>query len=226
MNNNEGMRQTTPRRGRPPSTSREEIVEHAMRLLDEHGVHGVTMKLLATEIGVSPMALYRHVDDKETLLALALDAIAEPFASMDFPDDPRERIVAAMTTVYDSLVEHPWVPEALIGPQRSGRGALHISDAAIGAAYRITGDREAALRAYRACWSLTLGTVLTHLRAKAESNEAATEWMINLLDSLPPNSAPDMRAAVQARIPPSGRDDFEASLRALLHGLFGPDQNG
>ncbi|WP_343929602.1 TetR/AcrR family transcriptional regulator [Tsukamurella strandjordii] len=220
------MRQTTPRRGRPPSTSREEIVEQAVRLLDEHGVHGVTMKLLAAEIGVSPMALYRHVDDKETLLALALDAITEPFAAMTFPEEPRERIVAALTTVYDSLIAHPWVPEALIGPQRSGRGALHISDAAIGAAYRITGDRESALRAYRACWSLTLGTVLTHLRAVAESNDEATAWMIDLLDTLPANSAPDMRAAVQARVPPSSRDDFEASLRGLMVGLFGPDQKG
>ncbi|GAA1005234.1 hypothetical protein GCM10009551_082550 [Nocardiopsis tropica] len=197
-----------------------------MRLLDEHGVHGVTMKLLAAEIGVSPMALYRHVDDKETLLALALDAITEPFAAMTFPEEPRERIVAALTTVYDSLIAHPWVPEALIGPQRSGRGALHISDAAIGAAYRITGDRESALRAYRACWSLTLGTVLTHLRAVAESNDEATAWMIDLLDTLPANSAPDMRAAVQARVPPSSRDDFEASLRGLMVGLFGPDQKG
>lgn len=219
------MRQITPRRGRPPSISREEVVTHALRLFDEHGVDGVTMKLLAAELGVTAMALYRHVDSKERLLALALDEIAEPFADIDFPEDPRERILAAMTAVYDALVAHPWVPAALIGPQRVGRGALHIADAVIGGAFRATGDHRAALQIYRAAWSLTLGSVLTHLRQSAEWTEASTSWMLERLDTLPPGSVPDMRKSVEARVPPSGRDDFVAALGAMLDGLLVPAQN-
>ena len=78
------MRQITPRRGRPPSITRERIVERALVRLDEAGVDGLTMKELAGDLGVTTMALYRHVNDKENLLALALDAIAEPFAAITF----------------------------------------------------------------------------------------------------------------------------------------------
>jgi AcrR family transcriptional regulator len=55
------MRQSTPRRGRPPSITRDQIVEKALHRLDEAGVDELTMKALAGDLGVTTMALYRHV---------------------------------------------------------------------------------------------------------------------------------------------------------------------
>jgi AcrR family transcriptional regulator len=40
-----------------------------MRLLDHHGLEGLTMRRLAQDLGVQPSALYWHVADKQTLLA-------------------------------------------------------------------------------------------------------------------------------------------------------------
>ncbi|WP_082775998.1 TetR/AcrR family transcriptional regulator [Tsukamurella pulmonis] len=217
------MRQITPRRGRPPSITRERIVERALTVLDEAGVDGLTMKSLAGDLGVTTMALYRHVDDKETLLALALDAIAEPYAAIEFPDEPRACIREAMTTLYTSLTAHPWVPEALIRPQRIGRGALLLTDAVMGAGYRLTGDRAAALAAYRALWSLTLGSVLSHLRQRAEGTPLTHARMDELVDALPGDAVPNLRAAAELDGTPSTVEDFTASLEALISGLFGPE---
>ncbi|GEE02430.1 TetR family transcriptional regulator [Gordonia spumicola] len=216
------MRQSTPRRGRPPSITRDQIVERALVRLDDAGVDGLTMKDLASDLGVTTMSLYRHVDDKETLLALALDAIAEPFASIVFPEEPRACIRLAMTTLYVTLTAHPWVPEALIRPQRIGRGALLLTDAVMGATYRLTGDRAAALTAYRALWSLTLGSVLSHLRQRAEGTPLSHGRMDDLLGAMPRDALPDLRASATLDERPSTEEDFAASLSALMHGLFGP----
>src|SRR5947199_6790884 len=59
---------------RPPLT-RPRVVRTALRLVDERGLATLTMRSLATELQVSPMALYNHVQDKDELLDLVLDLV-------------------------------------------------------------------------------------------------------------------------------------------------------
>ena len=54
--------------GRAPQINREAVLAAALRLADEHGLDAVTMHAVAKRLGVTPMALYRHVDDKNALL--------------------------------------------------------------------------------------------------------------------------------------------------------------
>jgi len=44
------------------------IVETALRFIDDHGAQKLTMRALAQELGVAPMALYRYVSGREDLL--------------------------------------------------------------------------------------------------------------------------------------------------------------
>ncbi len=222
MHHNVGMHPITPRRGRPPSITREQIVARALTVLDEVGVDGLTMKSLAADLGVTTMALYRHIDDKENLLLLALDAIAEPLGALRFPDEPRAVIRLAMITLYETLTAHPWVPEALIRPHRAGHGALLLVDAILGAAHRLTGEREAALAAYRTLWSLTLGSVLSHLRQRAEGSPLTTDRMAELVRSRPGTGVPHLRASAELDQRESTVAEFAAGLEALMTGLFGP----
>lgn len=50
------------------SGRREEILDAALDIADEHGVDAVSMRTVADRVGVTPMALYRHVKDKAALL--------------------------------------------------------------------------------------------------------------------------------------------------------------
>lgn len=58
---------------------RELIVSAALRFMDQHGAESLTMRALAQELGVGPMALYRYVSGREDLLeavvAMLLDGI-------------------------------------------------------------------------------------------------------------------------------------------------------
>jgi TetR/AcrR family transcriptional regulator, tetracycline repressor protein len=50
------------------SLTREAIVERALEIGTAEGLEAVSLRRLATELGVTPMALYRHVSDKAGLL--------------------------------------------------------------------------------------------------------------------------------------------------------------
>ncbi len=105
---------TTRRTGAPAKErlSRETIVDSALTLADAEGLDAVTIRRLAQDQGVTPMALYWHFRDKERLL----DGIAErlltdmvlPRRSPDEPEpawDLRFReLLAAMVVV---LRRHP-----------------------------------------------------------------------------------------------------------------------
>lgn len=52
-----------------------DVVAAALRVLDDQGLEGCSMRRVAAELGVQPSALYHHVPDKQTLLALMADEI-------------------------------------------------------------------------------------------------------------------------------------------------------
>ena len=52
-----------------------DVVAAALRVLDAQGLENCSMRRVAAELGVQPSALYHHVSDKQTLLALMADEI-------------------------------------------------------------------------------------------------------------------------------------------------------
>jgi len=98
------------RRGRPPTIDREVVLDTAIRLLDAEGVEALTMRRLASELGVSAMAPYRHVGSKDELLMVLVDRLAARLVYPSRPRDPKGAMLVLWSTIYDSLAEHSWVP--------------------------------------------------------------------------------------------------------------------
>jgi len=69
--------------------SRADVVSAALRVLAEHGLEFCSMRRVAAELGVQPSALYHHVPDKQTLLALMADEIVRE-ATAARHEDPTE----------------------------------------------------------------------------------------------------------------------------------------
>jgi TetR/AcrR family transcriptional regulator, tetracycline repressor protein len=59
----------------PRALSEQDIVAAALKLAAKHGFGGLTMRALADELDVTPMAIYYHVANKEALLELLTDVI-------------------------------------------------------------------------------------------------------------------------------------------------------
>jgi len=63
--------------GRRVGLTRDEIIDSALDLISREGIEAVTMRRLADEIGVTPMALYHHIPSKKQLLDLAVDRVGK-----------------------------------------------------------------------------------------------------------------------------------------------------
>ena len=89
--------------------SRETVTERALALADAEGIDAVTIRRLATDLGVTPMALYWHFQDKERLL----DGVAELVLSqVELPPDDEtrpwsERLRDVLDRVLAALAAHP-----------------------------------------------------------------------------------------------------------------------
>ncbi|WNV90515.1 TetR/AcrR family transcriptional regulator [Umezawaea sp. Da 62-37] len=91
--------------------SREAIVTAAVEALDADGLAALSMRRLATRLGVAPMSLYWHVPTKDAVLELALD---ETFGELGTPDLDRpwtEEMRLLMRQVRMLFHRHPWLPQ-------------------------------------------------------------------------------------------------------------------
>lgn len=66
-------------RSRRRGLTREAIVARALEIGGSEGLDAVSLRRLASELGVTPMALYRHVRDKQDLLNAMTEAVLEGF---------------------------------------------------------------------------------------------------------------------------------------------------
>jgi AcrR family transcriptional regulator len=55
------------------TTTTQKIAGAARRLLDKGGAEHVTMRRVATAVGITPMALYRHYENRDGLLNTVAD---------------------------------------------------------------------------------------------------------------------------------------------------------
>jgi AcrR family transcriptional regulator len=145
---------------RPPLT-RDAIVAAALRLVDDHGSpDALTMRALARDLGVDPMAVYRHVADKHDLLGAMCDALIAGLTPLD-PDGPWEPQIRRLSDELRGALEArpALVPVLLRAPATPA--AVVLAHDGVALLHRGAGLTEPdAVRAFGALFSLLLGGVL------------------------------------------------------------------
>lgn len=99
-----------PRRGRPPRTTRAEVVATALELARDHGLDGVSLRAVAQRLGVHQTSLYTYVGSKDELLRAMLDEVFTGDLELPGPDDPRaagEQLSELLRKVHARGAEHP-----------------------------------------------------------------------------------------------------------------------
>lgn len=97
---------------RPGASLRDQIRDTARELFAREGYESVSMRRIGAEIGCSPMAMYRHYENKEELL---LSICEETFGRMirlldaarERPGTPLEKLRRCVRTVVDFHLSHP-----------------------------------------------------------------------------------------------------------------------
>jgi TetR/AcrR family transcriptional regulator, tetracycline repressor protein len=91
--------------------SRAAIVERALTVMDADGPDAVTIRRIAQEFGVTPMALYWHVANKDELLAAMGDALLEGVTPPPARGSWSVQLRAVVDTLITALSRHPAAAE-------------------------------------------------------------------------------------------------------------------
>ena len=112
--------------------SRERILRTAVALADEGGVESLSMRKIALELGVVPMALYKHVANKDEMLDGMVDVVVgeidPPLPDSDWKTTIRERVLSARR----ALLRHPWASQVIESRTEPTPTVIGYMDAMIG----------------------------------------------------------------------------------------------
>ncbi|MFI9644064.1 TetR/AcrR family transcriptional regulator [Micromonospora sp. NPDC051925] len=112
--------------------SRERILRAAVALADGAGIESLSMRNLAQDLGVVPMALYKHVANKDELLDGMIDVVVgeiDPLVpDVGWKQAIRQRILSARQV----LRRHPWAPLAIESRTMATPAVLAYLDSMIG----------------------------------------------------------------------------------------------
>ncbi len=116
-----------------PRLSKQAVVERGLALADAEGLEAVTIRRLAAELGVTPMALYWHFRNKDDLLTGLAEAV---WAELDVRVDPRDDWLVQLRRLLTSLVQalrrHPSASPLLVSSaKRMGEAAMVASEATL-----------------------------------------------------------------------------------------------
>src|SRR5262245_48129764 len=127
------MEAPTDVNSRPRSPlSRDRVLRAAVALADAAGVDALSMRRLAQDLGVVPMALYKHVSSKDELLDGMIDLlvaeIGPPPAGTDWKTAIRERVLAARRL----WQRHPWASRVVETRTQPTPAVMAYMDSMIG----------------------------------------------------------------------------------------------
>jgi AcrR family transcriptional regulator len=96
------------------TATREDVLTAAREILDEEGIGALTMANVASRVGFTTMAVYRHVRSRDDMLEGVLDLVLHEISDDSDPDAPwLEGVDRWMRDVRAHLVAHPWAATSL-----------------------------------------------------------------------------------------------------------------
>ncbi len=197
------------------------MLEAAVVLADEIGLEAFSMRGLAQELGVVPMALYKHVANKEELLDGMVDIVFSEMESPSGGDDWRSALRRRAISAREALKRHSWAI-GLMESRHPGPANLRHHNATMGCLREAGFVFEIAVHAYSVQDAYIYGFALQEkdlgFVTPASAGEAAQRRAkrIGAIDGYP------YLAEVVSRLPESGYDsavEFVWGLDLILDGL-------
>lgn len=164
--------------------SRDVIVRVAVEIADAQGFDALRMRGVATALGVTPMALYRHLPDKSALVDVVVDESLRAVPIVDPTSPMLSEVQRCFEGLYDLLLAHPGLARAVSERSLEGPVATRIGDQVLTLLGRNGIPGDAAANLLVSLFSLTLGSALYrtsrsrhgHHTFSGIGDEAPTVW--------------------------------------------------
>lgn len=193
----------------------DEVVDRAIGMAQAEGEHGLTMRKVADACGVTPMALYHHVENKEALLTAIVDRIVAE-AIDDFgssPADWRNDLAEFSSRFRQGFLDHPTAAQVYLRRPVLSESMARCTELMFEAFERagMRGDQLA--EATDAVVLLMMGSIANDLTRPHQIRHQLTE-------QLGAQDTPRLAAAIEVYSTRDGDQRFRRSLQWLLDGLL------
>ena len=209
-----------PRRPRG-SLSRDQVVEAALALTDEHGLEALTMPSLAGRLQCGVMTLYGYVDSKDDLLdAIAQLGLRDLRLPRPLPTEPQPVLVAWGRAIRLTLIDHPSLPMIFLSRAVIGPGILRGVEALLGLLGKAGMPAAAGIHAIYAVLTYSTGFVAWEVPRTRRQPPSVYEanWRQEYA-SMPPAEFPIAGGVIDELGRVAGEEQFEIGLTALAAGL-------
>ena len=200
------------------------MVDRALRLADAVGLDALTIRRLAADLGVTPMALYWHFRSKDELL----DGLAERvWSEIDTDVDVAAPWHAQLRGMLESLLRvlraHPAAAPLLLATEKQNQSALRATEVTLevlrGAGFDPAYASQIARSALWTGLMLVMSEPGIDQLAPEERAESQRRKQV-VLASLPPAKYPRL---VECAIPMTACDDpefhYELGVRVFIAGV-------
>jgi AcrR family transcriptional regulator len=200
--------------------TRDDVVRAAVRLLQDAGLDALTLRRLASDLGVSAPTLYWHVKDKHALL----DLVAEEIMAANQP--PRcpahgqpwwEWLRERASLQYEILISHRDAALVLAG-NRPTEASLPVAEEVVGSLVAVGFAPDQALETILTLSNFVIGSAVEYqaeaARALATGSDAALAERLRRVEQFP-----NLSAAVRARASNDWHGPFRRGLELMLSGL-------
>lgn len=210
------------RTGRPrvgeEALTRERILDAALSIADAHGIGALSMRRLAGELGVDPMAIYHHLPGKEAVVSGVVERV---FAGMRVPDAEgkgwQERVRDFARAYRDLARSHPNLVREIVAGAASS-GTIETSEP-LYAALEAAGFPPATVaRAADAVVDYVNGFALAEAGGPLGGADDR-RGLLELLENRPEGSVPAMRRVFGALPEEEMPADFGFGLDVVVSGI-------
>ena len=208
--------------GKPPLT-RDQIVAAAIELADEQGIDALSIRRIATRLGVGATTLYWHIKNKDDLFALMYDSTTAEIELPEPTGDWRADLRTLALRTHAGHARHRWI--ILLGIQPSvgpnlRRYAEFISRvlSPLGLEVQARTDTIAIVNNYIFGFAHR-ETAWERLRERA--GLTGDQWQERLDEYLEQTRAsdPGLAAVIQSRLDLTSQANFELGLDCVLDGI-------
>jgi AcrR family transcriptional regulator len=217
--------------GPKPGLTLERIVDTAIAIADAEGLAAVSMRRVATDLGVGTMSLYRYVPGKAELLDLMLDRVGGLQSAQ--PEEPvattwRSALEQLARGMWRHYLSHPWLLHVDQARPVLGPNGLSGLDRALAGMEGVELSGRQKIHVITMIDAMVSGIARTHVNAlQAEARTGVTDaefWEAQqpaMERAMSSGCYPRVFALGEDAFSGTGEEMFEFALVRLLDGLDG-----
>ncbi|MCP3065113.1 TetR/AcrR family transcriptional regulator C-terminal domain-containing protein [Myxococcus sp. K38C18041901] len=200
---------------RPRSLTLPGIADAALTVIEREGLAALSMRSVASVLGMGTMSLYRYVEGRDALESLVVDAVMRDVRLPESVEGTpwTERVKTLLGQVRGAVARHPSVAPLVLTRRHCTEGTLAWAEALLALLTEGGFEDLARLIALRTLVSHVFGSVqLTHLGALSGAGTAALTELDAARYPLLRQTAGDARRLTHD-------EEFRHGLDVLLRGL-------